>query len=189
MLRVGEDVDDQTRLDDFSRVHDRDAIARLREDREVMRDEDHGEPEISSKPFEELEDLSLDHHVERRHGLIRDDEARVAGERHRDHHPLAHSSGELVWIVIDPLARDAAQLEELTGPFHGRRFRRPFVQDDRLGDLSPNPPDRIEGVHRPLKDDRDLLPADLPHRRLGGADEVAPLERDGPTDDPTVRRE
>ena len=46
--------------------------------------------------MQEIEDLRLDRHVERGRRLVGDQELGPAGERHRDHHPLAHAAGELV---------------------------------------------------------------------------------------------
>ena len=37
---------------------------------------------------QQVEDLRLDGHVERRRRLVGDEQFRVAGERHGDHHPL-----------------------------------------------------------------------------------------------------
>ena len=45
--------------------------------------------------------IRLDRHVERRRRLVGDEQLRVARERHRDHHPLAHPAGELVRILVD----------------------------------------------------------------------------------------
>ena len=48
---------------------------------------------------QQLQDLGLDRHVERRRRLVGDEDPRVAGQRHRDHRPLAHAAGELVRIA------------------------------------------------------------------------------------------
>ena len=53
---------------------------------------------------DEPEDLRLDGDVERGRRLVRDDDARLAGERERDHRALAHAAGEFMRI----LARRAA---------------------------------------------------------------------------------
>ena len=44
----------------------------------------------------EVEDLGLDRDVQRRGRLVGDEELRVAGEGHGDHHALAHPAAELV---------------------------------------------------------------------------------------------
>ena len=58
------------------------------------------EPWSRSKPLHQLQDLRLDRDVERGRRLVRDQERRVAGERHRDHHPLAHPARELMRVVV-----------------------------------------------------------------------------------------
>ena len=65
------------------------------------------------------QDLPLHHHVERRGRLVHDDDLRLEGERHRDHHALAHAAGELVRVGVQPVGRDADQLEQLRGPRAG----------------------------------------------------------------------
>ena len=68
--------------------------------------------------LEHLDDLRLDRHVERRRRLVGDQDARVVGDRHRDHRALAHAAGELVRVLIDaPLGEGHAdQLEQLDRP-------------------------------------------------------------------------
>ena len=75
---------------------------------------------------DQLEDLRLDRHVERRRRLVGDQEVGVARERHRDHHALAHAARELVRIVVDAHARvgDADRLEQLDRARVGGLLRR-----------------------------------------------------------------
>ena len=54
---------------------------------------------------EQLEDLRLHRHVERRRRLVGDQQLGVVDERHRDHHALAHAAGELVRVGVDAPAR------------------------------------------------------------------------------------
>ena len=58
-------------------------------------------PSLGAQRAHQLEDLRLDGDVERGGGLVGDQEPRVAGERHRDHHALAHAARELVRIVVE----------------------------------------------------------------------------------------
>ena len=53
----------------------------------------------------QIEDLRLDRDVERGRRLVGDQQLRVAGERHRDHHALPHAARELVRIVVEALLR------------------------------------------------------------------------------------
>jgi hypothetical protein len=45
---------------------------------------------------EQVQHLRLHGDVERRRRLVGDQELRIAGDRHRDHHPLRHAAGQLV---------------------------------------------------------------------------------------------
>jgi hypothetical protein len=49
----------------------------------------------------QVEDLRLDGDVERGRRLVGDQQRRAAGQRHRDHRPLAHAARQLVRIIVD----------------------------------------------------------------------------------------
>src|SRR5207249_3164 len=139
--------------------------------------------------LEEFEDLRLDHDVQRGHRFVRDHDPRIACEGHGDHDPLPHAAGELVRVLLGALAVDADEFKQLADALHRGFFVHLVVDDDRLRDLVPDPLHRIQGVHRPLEDDRDVLPpdpAELAFRDLG---EVIPDVIDRPLDDLPVRRE
>ena len=92
VLRVRGEALGRRGLDDLSCVHDRDPVCELEQQREVVRDEEHGEPEVPLERLHLLQDLALHHDVERRRRLVHDDELRLEGERHRDDHALAHAA-------------------------------------------------------------------------------------------------
>ena len=75
-------------------------------------------PRRSLQLQDELQDLVLDGHVERRRRLVGEQQLRLARQRDRDHHALAHAAGELVRIVVEPARgrRNADEVEELDGP-------------------------------------------------------------------------
>ena len=85
-------------LDDLARVHDRDPVCELEQERQVVRDEEHREAEVALERLDLLEDLALDDDVQGRRRLVEDDQLRLQGEGHGDHDPLAHASRELVRI-------------------------------------------------------------------------------------------
>ena len=127
---------------------------------------------ITAVPFsrqrllQELDDLRLDGDVERRGGLIGDDELGLGAQRERDHDALAHAAGELVRVVVDaPLGSRNADLGEqrdrsLPGGLVGHRQ----VRLDRLDDLAAHRVERIQRGERILEDRADAPPADLAHR-------------------------
>ena len=105
VLRVVEEVPLRAALDDPAGVHDEDLVGDLGDDAEVVRDQDHGRVEVVVQAVDQLEDLRLDRHVERRRRLVGDQDVRVARERHRDHRALAHAARELVRVVVDARLR------------------------------------------------------------------------------------
>ena len=159
-----------------SRIHHCDLVRDLDEQREVMRDEQRREPEPVAKPDQLLEDLSLRDDVEGGRRLVEDHHLGFERERHRDHRPLPHATGQLVRVAPEPVGIDADQLEHR--PRHlmsgGSRQVRP-MHTKHVVELGTDADHRVESVHRALQHDRDLGP---PHRaqRVGvGSEHV-----DGP---------
>ncbi len=100
-------------LDDLARVHDRDPVGDLDQQRQIVGDEQNREAALALELLDLLQDLALDDDVESRRRLVHDHELRLEGERHRDDHALPHATGELVRVRADALAVDADQLEQL----------------------------------------------------------------------------
>ena len=169
-------------LDERAGVHHLHALAHARDDAEVVRDEDEGRAAVGDEVAQEVEDLRLDRDVERRRRLVGDEELRLAGERHRDHHALAHAARELVRVVPQPVgrARDSDLIEKLDRASRRRLAVEVEVLLDRLPQLRPDGEDGVQARHRVLEDHRDLLAADPPPRALGEPEQLAPLELDAP---------
>jgi hypothetical protein len=72
MGRLAEEGGDVRLLDDLAGVHDRYPVGHLRHHTEIVGDEDHRRVELFFQIDHQVEDLSLDGHVERRGGLIGD---------------------------------------------------------------------------------------------------------------------
>ena len=110
-------------------VHHHDPVGEVGDDAEVVRDQDDRRAEPLAELAQEVEDPRLDRHVERGRRLVGDQDLRIARERHRDHHPLAHPAGELVRVLVDPAARVAGcgRGRGARAPALGRRaWRRPM---------------------------------------------------------------
>ena len=88
MPRIGEDLVRRTFLDDAARVHHGQPVAVGSEDRQVVTDDDHADTALLHQAADQVEDLSLDHHVQRGGRLVGHDEVRLAGQRHGDHDAL-----------------------------------------------------------------------------------------------------
>ena len=157
-----EDARQRPELGDPAGVHDGDLVGRLRDDAEVVRDEDDGGAVLALELADQVEDLRLDGDVERRRRLVGDQDLGLEDERHRDHHALAHPAGELVRV-----ARRAARRRSGSRPPRAPRARgaraafseTPLVRLDRLDDLPADPVERVERRERVLEDHRDALAA------------------------------
>jgi hypothetical protein len=53
-------------------------------------DQDDRRPQPRAQLTEQIEDPGLNRDVQRRRRLVRDQDLRIAGQRHRDHHALTH---------------------------------------------------------------------------------------------------
>jgi hypothetical protein len=118
--------------------------------------------------------------------VIGDQQLRVAGERHGDHHALAHAAGELVRVGVQPLtgARHADALHQLDRLIHRVGLGDLGVMDaDLLDDLLADPVDGVQRAHRVLEDHRDVAAADLAQLLVGGGDQVQAVQGRAAADD------
>lgn len=84
--------------------------------RQVVRNEDHGKAELGLKIVEQLDDLLLDGNVQSGRGLVADDQLGVAGKGHSDQDTLTLAAGKLVRIALErALGIEADELQELLG--------------------------------------------------------------------------
>jgi hypothetical protein len=81
-------------LDDAAEVHDQHALADVTDDREIVRDADQRQPKLPTEIREQVEDRRLHRGVERRDGLVRDEDLRFERERSRDPDALSLPSGQ-----------------------------------------------------------------------------------------------
>jgi hypothetical protein len=117
MLGEAEDSATGGSLHNLTRIHHHHLVADLRHDPEIVSDEDDGGAGLLPQPAHEPEDLGLDRDVERRGGLVGDEEMWVERERHGDHHALAHAARELVGIFVESClrGRDAHAAQHVDG--------------------------------------------------------------------------
>ena len=158
----------------------RNAVRDVRHHAEVMRDEQHRRPVLPLQFPDQMEDLRLCRHVQRRRRLVGNQQFRVQRQRHRDHRPLPLPAAELMRKRPHQTRRirQVHAVQQLDDPRPSRRRPELGVDAQHLGDLPPDPVQRVQRRHRLLKDHRDPRPAGCPHRRRGRRHQVLPLEQD-----------
>ena len=87
----------------FACIHDRHAISAPGNHGKVVADEHQRHATLGLYLSQEIEDLSLNRHVERSSRLVGNEQVRFTGERNRNHHALAHAAGEFVGVVAQSL--------------------------------------------------------------------------------------
>jgi hypothetical protein len=90
--RVAHDVLCGAGLKEPARVPHRDPVGQLEQQGQVVGDEQDREAEPLLELYDLGQDVPLHHHVERGGRLVHDDDFRIGGECHGDHHPLPHAA-------------------------------------------------------------------------------------------------
>ncbi len=152
-------------LDDLAEVHHRDPVADVLDHRQVVGDEQVCQPEPLAQVGQQVEDLALDRHVERRDRLVADDELGLDRERPGDADALALTARELVRIAADVRRVEADDPEQVRDPVALRLARGEVVGLERFGDRRADGHPRIERAVRVLEDD--LHPPPHPAQRVG----------------------
>ncbi len=143
---MAEDRQRAALFDDPAALHDNDAIGHFGDDAHVVGDEDDRGAEFLFQLAHQFEDLCLHRHVERRRRFVGNQHFRSAGERHGDHHALAHAAGKFVRILRKTPARlgDLHRLQHLSCNRHGGVALAALMFADRFGELGADRHHRIE---------------------------------------------
>ncbi len=185
VAHAGEQLGGGSAFEDLACVHDHDPVTAAGDDTEIVGDEDHGHVEPRAQVVDQVEDLSLDGHVEGRCRFVGNEKLGIARQCDGDHDPLAETAGELVRVVVEPFlrSRHAYEREDLKGSFPRFLTRHFAVQANGFGDLAADGHRGVERGHRVLEDHRDLVRADVPHLAFGRRDDVLVADQDAPGGD------
>src|SRR5664279_1298047 len=193
-LRVGVgrarvQLQDRRFLDEPARIHHRDLVGNVRNDSQVVGDQDEAHVALRLKIGEQLHDLRLHGDVQCGGGLVGDDDLGVQRQGDGDHDALPHPARELVGEVVDPVVsgRDVDPVHQLDGMLLGILPGRATVHPKHLTDLEPHTVDRVEGGQRILEDHRDLLTAVASSCLLREGQQICPPETDRPLGDVSGR--
>ncbi len=103
-------------LDDPPEIHDGHPRRHVLDDGEVVADQQVGQPHVAAQVLQQVQDLRLHRHVERRGRLVADHQARLVDQRPRDGNALALAARQLARIVVVEPPRQADALHHLLDP-------------------------------------------------------------------------
>ena len=133
------------RLHDAPGIHDRDAVADVAHDGQVVGDEEVGDAEVALEVHEQVEDLALHGDVERGDRLVADDERGLQGQGARDADALQLAAGEGGRTAVAQRGVDADAGQQLIRAAAALGGVVEAVDRPRLGDDVAGPEARVHG--------------------------------------------
>ena len=160
MPRVLVKLVDGRQLDHLAEVHHPDPVADVLDDREVVGDEEVGQPELVWRSSSRLRTwLWID--VERGDRFVADDEVGVDREGSGDADALPLATGELVRVAVDMALVQPDLAEQLADQGLALRLVAEAVDQRALADDLADRHPRVEAGVRVLEDDLQVAPHDL----------------------------
>jgi len=138
-------------FDHRPQVHHGHAITDVPDHRQVVRDEEVGEPQLLLQVGQQVEDLRLDRHVERGDGLVADDEVWLEGDGPRDAHALTLPAGEVAGKPVVVLGIEPDLFHELLHEAKALVALCQAVDLEGVADDGADPPARVERSVRVLE--------------------------------------
>ena len=160
-LRVGvegiaEDVFLRAILHEVAEVHNADGVGDVLNNGKVVADEEVGQLVLILQLVQQVDDLRLNGHIQRRDRLVADDKLGVERERTRDADTLALAAGELVRVAVLVEGLQAAVVHDLVDVIVEFRLRDKVVLTHGLADDLADRHTRGERGERILEDDLHL---------------------------------
>src|SRR2546422_1153290 len=185
-----EQGDSRSLLRDSAGIHHRDAVCELRDQPQVVGDEEDRHVVFTHDRLQKLEDLRFQNHVEGGRRLIGDQQRRLEQEAQGDHDPLRHAPAQLVRVHSQAIRRDSNVREDFFGPFEGGfRLDGGFVRTNRLDEMIPNSHEWIQARHRVLENHREVSSAKIAHFLRRQRQQIEACEPDGSPHGRVVRTE
>ena len=143
---------------------------------EVVADQQQGHAQPRLQLLEQFQDLQLHGDIQRRGRLVGNQQLRLVGQGHGDHHPLALAAGQLMGQGLEAFVRfgDTHQLQQFQRALGGDRAGQALVQAEHLVDLFFDGVQRVQRGHRLLEDHRNPIAAYMPQGLLFKRQQVLP---------------
>ena len=165
MAGIVENILCSSALADSSAVHNNNLIGHLRDNAQIMGNDDDRHAQLLLQFHHQLQDLCLDRNVKCGGGLVRDQDRGLGYQRHSNHDTLAHTAGQLVRILFETAGSivDTYQLQHLLCFLPCVLFADFIVCCDGFHDLVSHRVDGIEGGHGILEDHSAVSAAEVFH--------------------------
>ncbi len=164
-------------LDDLALLHHADPVGDAPHDPQIMGDEQQGHAFVALQFGQQFQNLRLNRHIERRGGLVGDQDVGLVGQRHGDHHPLSLPTRQLMRIGVQTACRlaDADTLQQVHDPVARGVSGQRLVQFEAFAQLLFQRVQRIQRCHRLLEDEADIVTPHLPQPLFIRADHLVPV--------------
>ena len=178
-------------------VHHHDAVRCFGHHGHVVGDQHQRHAALALQRYQQVENLFLDRDVQRGGRLVGDQQQRVAGDRHGDHHPLVHAAGQLVRERAEARLgrRNADLVQQIYDVSAYRAAVHGAMRAEAFSDLPADRIARIERGGRLLEHHRHILADQAAalvrcHMEQIVAGEMQPVGADasGPGDQPHHRQ-
>ena len=148
-------------LDNLPALHHAHAVGNAPHQVQVMADQQQRHAQACLQFLEQVENFQLHGHIQRRGRFVGNQQFRLVGQGHGDHHPLALPAGQLVGQGLEALAwlRDADHFQQLQGARSGLLAGQALVQQKDFIDLLFDAVQRVQRRHRLLEDHRNAVAA------------------------------
>jgi hypothetical protein len=175
-------------LHQLARIEDGHAIAKLRDDAQVMGDVQHSGVAGLDEIAQQVEDRSLGRHIEAGGRLIEDEKARPGAEGDGNQDALLHAAADLMGIADGHAlgigqAHHAQQLERAGARGGGVHSQ---VEAQPLRHLLADRDRRVEGGQGILGHQAERMAPQIAHFLFAERQQVTPLELDAPGAHPAV---
>src|SRR5918993_1064189 len=152
----------RTQLHLLAGISDRNPIAEIASQPDVVGNEEHRNARIILEVLEQVHDLCLNTDVEGGCRLVEDQDVGIECERGGNADALALSAAELVRIAAGEVGREPDPLQEIAYAAPGSGLVVSLFEQKGLRDLLADTEDGIEHAHGALEDHGNAAPADLP---------------------------
>ena len=111
LLRVGKHVQHRAQFDHLPGLHHRHAVGNLFDDLHLVGDQHHGHAQLAIDLAQQIQNGAGGFGVQGAGGLVREQHARVGGQRPGNAHALLLPAGNLRWVAVGQV-RQAHQLQQ-----------------------------------------------------------------------------